>query len=1136
MLSTTPSLGVEFNVTVPDGTMSCYVVGKFNNWSPQAAVRMKLITKNHFYINLPTVSEDSKKEGYKYISGRDWIYVETKSDGTDISNRTVHENMDEVVKWRSKGSHPNVKYDTITCTPIAGIQSRILEILLPHDYENNQTKHYPVMYVHNIKQFYYNGGRDGDAKDNFYSSKSWDVARTVDSLQVQGIETGIIVNIYANINDLSPWNNDEYMGSGSGNDYMDLFLNQIIPYIENNYRVSNEVHKTSIAGADMGGLFALYVALKNQHKFGRVGLFSPSLWFNKENLTEYINLWQKTNDDFKCYFHVGDREGADFQETIYDIYKSLEGKGFFQGDIVYSLKSKAIHRDSSWKNEFEKVYKYLLDYNLNEEKHYQFMSHAGGNDVVCTGDEPLKKSFYYPDGTEDNVIEVMSYIKEVPADIKITYYYNINKGTDCTGENLLYTNKAIGFNDVRTSVCWIRALVDNDESYQSVHASKDYFRVCTKDNFEGILMQQTKKDGTEGEDDSYTVSAELSFDKNKKFIIHFGGVNNGYKQAVLTDSISVDATCTKAQIIYNYATNKVTVKVLETDLGSPYDINKSEINDYDDNSADESKGQKQTITHTLSSPSITSFQATPAICRANTVVTVSASVENMDDYEFLFRFTDNNGSTVNHDYIINENNECTFTFKAIEGFYKISFMALKTGSPSLIQTIWVKVNENKDDYETTGLIANPYSEVDWSTTKQYKGNFHTHTDQSFDSSVLPNIVVDRYHQNNYQLLALTDHDMNTYPWSMFKSLNYNAENVDSDEMDMLSFPSIELSKDNRNTGDEISGGSFNHHNDFFTGRKGQEFATLQESFAYTQKLGGMQIINHPGRYWSISKQYDNDNFEKNSPAWHARNFRTYESLIGLEVYNQGNRFPNDRILWDQILELTMPERPVFGYSNDDAHTFDHYFKNYQFMLMEDLSITALKNTMRTGSSYFSYERGGSGEAKAPRIHEIVINEDNKTIYIDSDNGDVYWISGTHFLDGDISTRRSSIVGYGKTFYYEGFKGNYVRAFMQNQYGETCSQPFGFGEKLAMSQDLIVDSFQSQVNIYPNPTKSLLHITSKSEISTIRIYNVNGQIIFSEFNILDNQVEYNLARLSQGMYIVEVITSEYTDKKLLKIIE
>ncbi|MFB6248064.1 MAG: Ca2+-dependent phosphoinositide-specific phospholipase C [Salinibacter sp.] len=48
-------------------------------------------------------------------------------------------------------------------------------------------------------------------------------------------------------------------------------------------------------------------------------------------------------------------------------------------------------------------------------------------------------------------------------------------------------------------------------------------------------------------------------------------------------------------------------------------------------------------------------------------------------------------------------------------------------------------------------------------------------------------------------------------------------------------------------------------------------------------------------------------------------FHQYDSLVGMEVHNQTDRYPWDRRLWDALLETMMPERPVWGFANDDSH-------------------------------------------------------------------------------------------------------------------------------------------------------------------------------------------------------------------------
>ncbi len=66
-------------------------------------------------------------------------------------------------------------------------------------------------------------------------------------------------------------------------------------------------------------------------------------------------------------------------------------------------------------------------------------------------------------------------------------------------------------------------------------------------------------------------------------------------------------------------------------------------------------------------------------------------------------------------------------------------------------------------------ILNPYETVDWSQHGQYKANFHAHTTRS-DGRLNPHAVVDVYNKLGYNVLAITDHDEVTYPWTEFSNM------------------------------------------------------------------------------------------------------------------------------------------------------------------------------------------------------------------------------------------------------------------------------------------------------------------------------------------------------------------------------
>lgn len=99
MLSALPALSVTFNVTVPDGTYCCFVVGSFNGWKVAEAPEMTKVGDNQYTLDMPSVSDSDIANGYKYVSGQDWKYVEKDASGNEIGNRTKISDNDVVGSW-----------------------------------------------------------------------------------------------------------------------------------------------------------------------------------------------------------------------------------------------------------------------------------------------------------------------------------------------------------------------------------------------------------------------------------------------------------------------------------------------------------------------------------------------------------------------------------------------------------------------------------------------------------------------------------------------------------------------------------------------------------------------------------------------------------------------------------------------------------------------------------------------------------------------------------------------------------------------------------------------------------------------------------------------------------------------------
>ncbi|MDI9463635.1 MAG: hypothetical protein QM368_08545 [Bacillota bacterium] len=324
------------------------------------------------------------------------------------------------------------------------------------------------------------------------------------------------------------------------------------------------------------------------------------------------------------------------------------------------------------------------------------------------------------------------------------------------------------------------------------------------------------------------------------------------------------------------------------------------------------------------------------------------------------------------------------------------------------------------------IYYNPYESVNWDTVKQYKANFHTHTTES-DGRISPREVINAYSNAGYRILVITDHDSfggadTTWPWTKWIDEEPDHINSNSGMETSVFYSNLGPGGMLAVRGNEIS--STDHIGSFFSDYGGA--AAGQEEYALQQIQGknGLAMIYHPGRY-------------NRSDSWYKELYKKYHQapLIGMEVYNQGDRYGNDRNTWDRVNALVMPEIVIFGYSGDDMHYQEHRFRNYQFMLMEELTEEALREAMLKGAFYFCYESGGSGapEPPVPRINRIEVSEDKTVITITASNADsIVWVTDK----GEVARGASINL---KDLNLNGAK--FIRAELRNGTGVTHTQPF-----------------------------------------------------------------------------------------------
>lgn len=197
-----------------------------------------------------------------------------------------------------------IKIWEVTIPKLSGDATRRVYLYLPKSYEKEPEKRYPVMYMFDGHNVFY----DSDAT----YGKSWGMEKYMDASKKQLIIVAVECNHEGNsrLEEYSPVNfENSTLGKirGKGKTYMNWLIRTLKPEIDQKYRTLPDRLNTIICGSSMGGLMALYGASVYNHVFQRAACLSPSLWVSPGKVLELIAKANIRNDTC-IYMDYGSKE------------------------------------------------------------------------------------------------------------------------------------------------------------------------------------------------------------------------------------------------------------------------------------------------------------------------------------------------------------------------------------------------------------------------------------------------------------------------------------------------------------------------------------------------------------------------------------------------------------------------------------------------------------------------------------------------------------------------------------------------------------------------------------------------------------------------------------------------------------
>lgn len=345
--------------TDEDDSRPVYISGNFNDWRTQDKefVMEKVGTAlYHFKFTHDFVLPENIL--YKFTKG-DWSAVEIDADGERTENRftTKHTGIqnEHVFRWRRNWLpfKPNFLPQIQLISDEFEIPqlntTRKVWALLPHDYDYS-SESYPVMYLQDAQNLFNENAEYGN----------WEIDKKLAVMSEYKVGKIIVIAVeHAEADRVKEYNvGKTILGKGQGKKYIKFLVETLKPYVDSNFRTKKEREFTGIGGSSMGGLVSIFSGIRYPDVFGKLMIFSPSLWVTpKIKFKNYEN-----SEATKIYLYAGGDESETMIEHVETFKNSMLESEFVDDKMKINLSINKLgkHNETYWSDEFPKAIEWLF--------------------------------------------------------------------------------------------------------------------------------------------------------------------------------------------------------------------------------------------------------------------------------------------------------------------------------------------------------------------------------------------------------------------------------------------------------------------------------------------------------------------------------------------------------------------------------------------------------------------------------------------------------------------------------------------------------------------------------------------------------------------------------------------------------
>lgn len=357
--ATVSSLFIELTTDEIDGR-PIFIAGNFNNWSTQDPnYILEQIDQNTYRYEFNVDHTFPEPLLYKFTKG-DWSAVEIGENDEITENRStslkVGIQKEFVPKWRRNWLpyKPNFLPQVVLLSDefeIPQLQTtRKVWALLPHDYDHTNEQ-YPVLYLQDAQNLFHDNEHYGN----------WKIDKKLAVMAEYNIGKIIVIAVeHADGDRLTEYSiGKTVLGKGQGKKYIRFLTETLKPYVDQNFRTKSDRKNTGIGGSAMGALISIFSGLRNPEVFGKLMIFSPSLWVVPQLK---IDVEVENTDDTKIYLYAGAEESENMVDHVQKFRERIVQSEFVKSkmEINVSINKNGEHNESYWSDEFPKAIEWLF--------------------------------------------------------------------------------------------------------------------------------------------------------------------------------------------------------------------------------------------------------------------------------------------------------------------------------------------------------------------------------------------------------------------------------------------------------------------------------------------------------------------------------------------------------------------------------------------------------------------------------------------------------------------------------------------------------------------------------------------------------------------------------------------------------